>query len=114
MADAVIRVRFLLETEGGRKTDISGSAYGCPLFIGDQAFDCRFVYTSETVYCLGHEYTIQIRFLFPNLAVPLLRVGQKISLWEGKTIAEGNVIWVRDNDSGIMYNNIEKLRQGGM
>jgi hypothetical protein len=95
MADAVIRVRFLREAEGGRRTDISGSSYGCPLFISGQAFDCRFLDATEDGYCLGHEYTIPIKFLTPNLALPLLGIGQKISLWEGKTIAEGMVLWVR-------------------
>lgn len=95
MPDAVIRVRFLREAEGGRRTDISNSAYGCPLFISGQAFDCRFADTTEYVYCLGHEYTIPVKFLTPNLALPLLSIGHKISLWEGKTIAEGMVLWVR-------------------
>lgn len=96
--DAKIRVRFLPETEGGRRTDISGREYGCPLMVEGQGFDCRFMATTEPVYRLGHEYEIPIKFLSPETALPLLVVGRKMSLWEGRTIAEGTIIWIRKED----------------
>lgn len=96
--DAKIRVRFLSQTEGGRKSDISDQSYGCPLIVGAKGFDCRFMGTTEDGYRLGHEYEIPIKFLSPELALPLLDVGRKISLWEGRTIAEGTIIWVRKEE----------------
>jgi len=93
--DAWICVRFLSPTEGGRKTDISVRAYGCPLLIDGQGFDCRFMATTEAIYHLGHEYKIPIKFLSPELALPLLSIGKKINLWEGRIIAEGTVTWIQ-------------------
>jgi hypothetical protein len=99
--DAKIRVRFLPETEGGRRTDVSGREYGCPLLVDGQGFDCRFMATTEAVYSLGHEYEIPIQFLSPEMALPLLGVGRKISLWEGRTIAEGTITWARKEEGAL-------------
>ena len=66
--------------------------------VDGQGFDCRFMETTEDGYRLGHEYEIPIKFLSPELALPLLDVGRKISLWEARTIAEGTIIWVRKQE----------------
>lgn len=96
--DANIRVRFFPEAEGGRRTDVTACEYGCPLLVDGQGFDCRFMPTTETVYSLGQEYEIPIKFLSPEMALPLLSVGRKISLWEGRPIAEGTITWVRKQE----------------
>lgn len=90
--DALIKVRFLTPQEGGRNHDIVGEKYGCPLMINDEGFDCRFVLDTEKHFILGETYNINIKFLNPYHAGKVLKEGQKITLWEGKTIATGKIV----------------------
>ncbi|MFD2256889.1 hypothetical protein ACFSSA_09390 [Luteolibacter algae] len=93
--DAIIRVRFLTTSEGGRNTGIVATRYGCPLFIDDdtkQGFDCRFVVDSDVRFELGATHDIKIKFMNPSLALPKLNEGKNIYLWEGRTIAKGHIV----------------------
>lgn len=87
--DAIIKIRFLLPEENGRKTNIY-SPYGCPLFISDKGFDCRFV-NPPSLMILGVEYEIKVKFLSFHEAKPLLKIGRDVFLWEGKKIATGTI-----------------------
>ncbi len=90
--EAIIFVRFLTTEEGGRQTSIKGDRYGCPLMInGEQGFDCRFVLDGTTVFELGKEYEIPVKFLNPKNALKSLHEGDEIYLWEGKKIGLGVV-----------------------
>lgn len=90
--EAIIRIRFLTAEEGGRKTAIEGSRYGCPIIVNQQGYDCRFLLDGEGRFDLGETYEIPVKFLNPGLALKELKEGTEISLWEGKTIARGEVI----------------------
>ncbi len=90
--EATILVRFLSAAEGGRQSSIVTDRYGCPLMIDDtQAFDCRFILDGTTVFELGKEYEIAVKFLNPENAFSHLNEGDEISLWEGKKIGAGIV-----------------------
>ncbi|WP_125932008.1 hypothetical protein [Thiosocius teredinicola] len=95
-ADVVITVRFLTQEEGGRNTPIVSDSYGCPLMLGDEGFDCRFVLDGKTCFELGKEYAIPIKFLNRDKAFESLKANSEISLWEGKTIATGRIVDVCD------------------
>ncbi|HFD11985.1 MAG TPA: hypothetical protein ENJ32_05920 [Crenotrichaceae bacterium] len=95
--EAIIHVRFLTTDEGGRKSPISGERYGCPVMVGSDGYDCRFV-LSDILFELGKEYDIPIKFLNPNIAFQHLQVGTEISLWEGKTIGIGKVVKLISNE----------------
>lgn len=43
---------------------------------------------------LGETYQIPIKFLNPEAALLHLKQGSEIELWEGKTIAKGEIIKV--------------------
>lgn len=89
--EAVIRVRLKTSSEGGRKTAITGSVYGCPLFVDGQGFDCRISLEGKTLE-LGGTYILSVKFMNPSAVLPLLHPGKEISLWEGKEIARGIVL----------------------
>lgn len=90
--EATIFVRFLTTEEGGRQTSIESDRYGCPLMIDDnQGFDCRFVLEEVTLFELGKEYEIEVKFLSPEKALGSLQEGDEIYLWEGKRIGVGIV-----------------------
>ena len=99
MPDATIQVRFFLPEEGGRKNSIEiewvpgrQTGYGCPMRINNAYFDFRAIITGNTKYVLGETYVINVKFLSPDLVLPLLHVGMKIELWEGKTIGNGFIV----------------------
>ncbi len=89
--DATVRLKFLDTSEGGRHTAVRGAFYGCPLIVDDEAFDCRLLLGGQCLE-LGTTYEVAIKFLSPELALPKLKVGKEVQLWEGKTVARGTVI----------------------
>ncbi|MEI2260872.1 MULTISPECIES: hypothetical protein [Stenotrophomonas] len=91
--DAVVSVRFLQSAEGGRRTDIVGQVYACPLFVAGRVFDCR-VLLQEGRAVLGESYELPVAFLFPEDALAVANVGEDVSLWEGRTIARGRILRV--------------------
>ena len=91
--DAIIKVRLKTTGEGGRQGPIviGEAPYGCTLFVGGEAFDCRFLMRAQTLE-LGNAYELPIKFLNPQLALPTLSPGKPVMLWEGKEIATGKVV----------------------
>ena len=88
---AIIRITFLTEAQGGRSKPIDAERYGCPILVRGQALDCRFVLPGKTRFDPGVWHEIGVAFLNPSLAQQLLEEGVPIQLWEGKVIAEGVV-----------------------
>lgn len=88
--DAFIEVRFKTTAEGGRNSAITGNIYSCPLFIDGEGFDCRIAVGNQTLE-LGEKYRLPVAFLCPDLARPKLVPGRPVTLWEGKSVAEGTV-----------------------
>lgn len=97
-SDVIIEVRFKTTAEGGRRGNVVGSYYGCPLFVGGEAFDCRLP-LDEGVLHLGRTYRLPVKFMNPDLVLPMLSPGVPITLWEGKEIAVGKVIRVTAEDA---------------
>lgn len=89
-ADILIKVRFKTEIEGGRKGAITGSFYGCPLFVDGSGFDCRLFLDSKIE--LGLTYEVPVKFMNPELVLPKLYPGKIFTLWEGKDVATGTVL----------------------
>jgi len=92
--DVIIKVRFLTKSEGGRNTPIFKMPYGCPLIINGRGFDCRFITNQNCIFELGETYEIPIKFLDSSQALMNISEGNEISLWEGKIIANGQIIKV--------------------
>ncbi len=88
-----IEVRFLLESEGGRKNPVTGDPYpyGCPMIIDGKAHDCRLLIGNKILE-LGKPYEVPVKFLNKDLALPKLFIGKSVVLWEGKNIATAKVI----------------------
>jgi hypothetical protein len=89
--DAYLEVRFRTKEEGGRNNAVSGDYYACPLFVDGEGFDCRLMIAGMNLQ-LGSWYKVPVKFLNKDLALPKLVVGKKVTLWEGKVIADGKVI----------------------
>lgn len=85
--DAILSVRFLTPEEGGRTVAVQGGAfYACPMFVGEDAFDCR-LHLDGRRLDLGTAYLVSVRFLNRQSALARIVVGQAVTLWEGRTVA---------------------------
>lgn len=95
--DICIKVRFKTSAEGGRQTPLRMKApfgvdfYACPLIANNTAYDCRLL-VGDRVLELGEYYEVSVKFLNRDLALPNLFIGQSIALWEGKEVANGEII----------------------
>jgi hypothetical protein len=88
--DAMITIRFLSPEEGGRSQAARGRWFGCPMFIGGEGYDCRLLLDGLELQP-GKRYEIPVKFLRRDGVAERLHVGNAITLWEGKTIAEGHI-----------------------
>jgi hypothetical protein len=83
--DVYIKVRFKTSEEGGRKTPVK-----CKISLGPEYYACPLIGDKELEF--GKFYVIPVKFLDIDLALPNLSVGKKIALWEGKEVAEGEIL----------------------
>jgi hypothetical protein len=99
--DIYIKVRFKTSAEGGRsaslkrKTPLGPDFYACPMIVNGKGYDCRLLIGDKEIE-LGKYYEIPVIFLDIDLALPNLSIGKKITLWEGKEVADGQVIKICD------------------
>lgn len=95
--DIDIKVRFRTSVEGGRKTSLKSkialedACYACPLLVDKKAYDCRLLIGKNELE-RGKEYEVSLQFLDKESALPHMSVGKHITLWEGKEVADGQVI----------------------
>lgn len=89
--DIIINVRFLTPPEGGRGGAVQGPSYSCPLFVDNDGFDCRLLLDDRQLE-LGKAYEVSVKFLFRDKALPRMYPGAPIRLWEGRDIAQGQVV----------------------
>jgi hypothetical protein len=94
--DVLIEVRFRTTSEGGRSRRIQGEFYGCPMFVNGAGFDCRLSLNGQN-FELGQTYSVEAKFLCPEIALPMLHVDTKITLWEGKDVADGRIVKIFNN-----------------
>lgn len=96
-ADIYIKVRFKTSAEGGRKTPLKRKNplgpdfYACPMLINGKWYDCRLLIGNSEIE-LGEYYEIPVKFLDKDLVLPNLFIGENITLWEGKEVADVHVI----------------------
>ncbi len=93
--DIKVKLRLLTTAEGGRKSGIPETQFGCPLFHCGEAFDCRLLLDQMGGGLeLGEVKVVPIKFMSPDKIKGRLKEGDSIRLWEGKDIAEGEILEV--------------------
>lgn len=78
--------------EGGRKDPTTSDHFGCPAEIAGEFFDCRLLLDETGSLAPGSTTVIPIKFLRPDFALPLLKVGSQFKLWEGRYIGTARVL----------------------
>jgi hypothetical protein len=94
--DVIARVRLLTTAEGGRHRALPTAMFGCTFFFEGRFFDCRLLLDQRGHGLeLGQERTeVPIKFLFPDCIKHRLQPAARFKLWDGKYIAEGEVVEV--------------------
>jgi hypothetical protein len=89
--EIVAHVRLFPTSEGGRAGPTPSDQFGCPLVVGDKMFDCRMLLSEVGPLYPGQSALVPIKFLSPDLAMPLLSIGSRFHIWDGKVVGEGEV-----------------------
>jgi hypothetical protein len=93
--DIHLEVRFRTTLEGGRRGPVSGTKgvtfYGCPMFVDGEGFDCRLLIDGMEL-ALGLWYRVPVKFLNREWVLPKLSIGKVVTLWEGRVVADGQVV----------------------
>lgn len=100
MRKMVVRMRLLSQEEGGRSQALPPDIFGCPMFfegvpeLSSHGYDCRILVSEiQKPIAPGDEVEeVKIVFLSPAPIFAHVRLGTRFSLWEGKTIAHGEVV----------------------
>lgn len=100
MKSIAAKITFLSTKEGGRSQPISVMTFGCPAYIegvpelAEHAYDCRLLISE-----LGKPISpgdvidrLPMMFLSSDEVLPHLHKGTRFTLWEGKTIASGEIV----------------------
>jgi len=95
MSDAVephvaVKIKLLTTARGGRTEPIPAGEYRGILSARGQHFSFRCEMPSDGLVP-GAATTLDIAFLFPELALPHLKALDEFNLWEGGTIGYGRV-----------------------
>lgn len=89
--DIVASLRFISTDEGGRKSPIVAPQFACTFKHDGEANDCRLLLEEKGDVWPGQQLSVAIKFLYPDLVRPRLRVGDHFQLLEGKVIAQGTI-----------------------
>ncbi len=90
------KVAFLPTAEGGRKGPTPPDVFGCPIGVAGELFDMRMDLSEVGPLRPGTSSEVPIRFLRPDLVMPLLHRGDTFTLWEGRTIGTGEVLQIHE------------------
>lgn len=100
MKSIAAKITFLSTEDGGCSQPIPVMNFGCPVFIegvpelSEHAYDCRLL-VSELGKPISPGDVIDrlpMVFLSSDEVIPHLRKGTRFTLWEGRTIACGEVV----------------------
>ena len=89
--DILAEVHLLATQDGGRKCPTPSDKFGCPVGFEGEYFDMRIDLSEAGSLSPGMTKEVPIRFLWPELILPRLRMGSEFTLWDGKTIGHGRV-----------------------
>lgn len=75
---------------------IPAKQYSCPIFFGEEAFDCRLLLDqlNKSISPGERVSNVPIKFLFYELVKPHLKRGNCFKLWEAGFFGDGEIIEV--------------------
>ncbi|WP_426107240.1 hypothetical protein [Massilia sp. TSP1-1-2] len=94
IADITVKLKLLTTERGGRAEALPGGEYRGILSARGQHFSFRCELPRETGFELGASRTLEVEFLFPDLALPFFKHNDEFNLWETGTVGYGRVLKV--------------------
>jgi hypothetical protein len=82
-------VTFYSSEQGGRQSPIVRDTHNCIFTIAGQNFDCRLFCKTVIPIRPGDHVVVPIKFLCPDLVLPLLKEEARFTLRESRVLAEG-------------------------
>lgn len=83
-ADIFAEIALLRTDEGGRQGATPADYFGCPVRVHSEYFDARIYISNDGPLLPGETARAPMRFLRPDLILPLLEVGSEFELWDGR------------------------------
>lgn len=86
-----VKLKLLTTERGGREKGLPAGEYRGILSARGQhvSFRCA---VPAAGFALGETGTLDIEFLFPEMALPWFSASQEFNLWEGGTVGYGRVL----------------------
>lgn len=88
-----VKMRLLTTARGGRDAPIPPGEYRGVFASRGQQFSYRCMVPAGGIP-LGSTVTLDVEFLFPELAAAFFKVMDEFNVWEGVTIGHGRVVKV--------------------
>jgi hypothetical protein len=99
LTDIVATIVFHPIDQGGRKEPTSPDRFRCPFEYQGEFFDCVLDLSETRSVHPGEEVTVPVVFLFSDLIKPRLNKGDRFTLWDMRTIADGIVVEIVERES---------------
>ena len=94
VADITVKLKLLTTARGGRAEALPGGEYRGVLSARGQHFSFRCELPAGAGLDLGESCTLELQFLFPDLALPFFKHNDEFNLWETGTVGYGRVLKV--------------------
>ncbi len=96
VADITAKIKLLNTARGGREEPLPPGEYKGIISSRGQHFSFRCILPGDAGLGLGESVTVDIEFMFPDLALPIFRANGEFNLWESGIIGYGKVMKVRE------------------
>lgn len=96
VADITAKIKLLKTSRGGREEGLPAGEYKGTISSRGQHFSFRCMLPEGGGLGLGESCTVDIEFMFPDLAIPIFRANSEFNLWEGGIIGYGRVMRVAE------------------
>ncbi len=96
VADITAKIKLLNTARGGREEPLPAGEYKGIISSRGQHFSFRCILPGGVGLGLGESVTVDIEFMFPDLALPIFRANGEFNLWESGIIGYGKVMKVRE------------------
>jgi len=89
--DIIAKITLYQMESGGRGGPTPSDQFGCLVEVNGEYFDCRIVLDRVGALSPGQTAAVPIRFLRPDLVLPLLETCRNFRLWDRRVIGHGEV-----------------------
>lgn len=90
--DISAEIKLYPTAKGGLENSVFLPKVGCILTYKDENFSCFLLLPKDSQVFPGDRTTLPIKFLYPDLIKPNLKIGDAFTLRDYRVIADGTVV----------------------